>query len=220
MEYDETAPYVRPPKYENKKKKFIISYGVTASTKGRYKEKFHFNERMAQWNIEDPPIPVSDMERILHEAIYGEYGPLGDFTRATIITITRKIGLTKYRERWKTLLNQFTQGNLETPPPDAELKEWCFDMFDRLVSIFPHYRGDMAAQGGKSRHNFISYNYVQRKLLEAKGIWIFHPEFPIPRSHVKIHNLDNVFERMAHELDLPFTRTCVIKRPKLRKRKK
>jgi hypothetical protein len=72
----------------------------------------------------------------------------------------------------------------------------------------------------RQRHNFISYNYIQRKLLEMKEIWDFHHEFPVPRSHTKLHALDDVFARMAAELGCPFQRSAVIKRPKLRKNKK
>lgn len=220
-EFDDGAPYYKPDPYAKTWGPFVVSE-EPQSTKGRYKERFHFNERMAQWRLWDPVIPQKAFQKLYEEAGDAKYGPHTDFTRATVILLTRRTGLRKYRERWKQILYVFS-GRSDTPPPDESLVQWCSRTFDLLVHNFDKHRTSMpnsvTASGRKERHNFISYNYVQRKLLEAKEVFTYHNDFPIPRSHTKLHTLDDVFAGMAEEIGLPFTRTCVIKRPKLKKRR-
>jgi hypothetical protein len=226
--YREYSEYVfeRPDPYMD-----LYPCGVVVSegsTRGRYKERFHYNERMAQFSVSDPKIPDDDWYRILEESVIGGYGPPSEFTRATVIMITRKLELQKYRERWKSILYRLNELT-DTSLPDSEVMAWCDDMFDILVNIFKSHRGTMPSSlertregktKKKGRHNFISYNYTQRKLLEARGIWDYHNEFPVPRNHGKLVALDDVMEKMARQVGLPFQRSVVIKRPKLRKKKK
>ena len=196
-----------------------------ATTRGRYKEKFHYNERVSQWLMRDPEIPYRDWDRIQEEARTGKYGPCYEFTRATIILITRNLKLQKYRERWKTILAKLN-GDFSTETPPEGFLAWADSVFPFLVTTFYLLRNEMprslmrrkdGTTASRQRHNFPSYNYTQRKLLEMYGIWDFHHEFPVPRSHNKLHALDDIFEKMCLHLNLPFQRSVVIKRPKLRK---
>jgi hypothetical protein len=202
----------------------VISFGPRVQLRGRYRERFHFNERIAQWSMADPPIPDVVWERLEAEADSGEYGSREDFTRATVIRMLRILGLETYRERWKTVLGRLTQKELPSPP--ANLLLWMEEIFERVVVAFRQYRDTMPMSMAKGkdgelklreRHNFPSYNYVKRKMLEARGIYDYHQEFPIPRSHLKLHALDDVFEKMAEYTAMPFERSVVIKRPKLKR---
>lgn len=199
---------------------------ISGGTRGRYKEKFHYNERIAQWCLVDPPIPKGDWERIRNEAKTGNYGDTATFTRASVIHILAKLGLQKYRERWKSILSTFNP-SLTREPPNGIILEWCEEMFPLLVHAFQKFKGDMpkSLHRGKdgrttsrARHNFLSYNYTQRKLLESWGLYEYHYEFPVPRSHGKLHALDDVMENMCDEVGIPFIRSTVIKRPKLRRK--
>ena len=57
--------------------------------RGRYKEKFHYNERIAQWFMLDPDIPQNVWKRLEDEALSGKYGPPEGFTRATDYQLTK-----------------------------------------------------------------------------------------------------------------------------------
>ena len=225
-EYDDRAVYQRTNPYE----KWWLHRGKAQfdpPTKGRYKEKFHYNERVSQWLMVDPEIPGDDWTRILEEAGTGKYGPLNKLTRSGVITITRNLGLQKYRERWKTILRKLNPTfDSEDVPPDV--LETSRIMFDGIVDSFFHLKKDMPKSVARTkdgtvhqreRHNFPSYNYVQRKILEALGIYDFHREFPVPRSYDKLHALDDIMEKISKELEMPFSRSTVIKRPKIRKKK-
>jgi hypothetical protein len=223
--FDDRAPFEKQDPW--KKQPVFTKRLEGVITRGRYKEKFHYNERVSQWVCNDPPIPVADWNRIEEEALSGKYGPEDELTRASIVQLTRDLKLQKYRERWKSILKRLNPTFVtETPPP--EFLVWADQMFQILVSTFYKHRNDMPrslvrAKDGQAttrqRHNFPSYNYTQRKLLEMYGIWDFHHEFPVPRSHNKLHALDDVFEKMCETLSIPFQRSAVIKRPKLRRAK-
>jgi hypothetical protein len=215
-EYDARPPYSRQSGKYNPNGG-VVSWGFG---RGRYKEKFHLNERLAQWCLRDPLIPVFDWGKIRSVAHSGAYGPVEDFTRATVITMTRNMGFQKYRERWKRILVDLTRQDYELP--DNELLLWLVSVFERVVSSFMSKRCTMPKSTSKDgstsfRHNFLSYNYAIVKLLEARGVYHFHWEFPLPRSHLKLHALDDVFSLIAKEMSLPFHRSVVFKRGKYKK---
>jgi len=204
------------------KRGFVVCRGCCH---GRYKEKFHFNERISQWRCNDPEIPVADWKRIRALAESGKYGPKEDFTRATVIMMTRELRLQKYRERWKKILRRLDPDREFVFPSDAFVR-FASDGFQFIVNSFYKHRDTMPSSVAKDksgsrvtkqRHNFMSYNYSMRKQLEAFGDWDFHSEFPLPRSHIKLHALDDVMEKISEELGFEFVRSTVIKRPKYKK---
>lgn len=188
--------------------------------KGRYKEKFHHNERISQWCMRDPAIPADVLEEICRVAKTGKYGPPQRFTRSSVIIELRDLKRQKYRERWKTILNNI-RPDVSFEEPDHQLMEWCKETFQYLVSAFSLIRKGMPKTkigngDEQERHNFISYNYIQRKLFEVHGVYKYHHEFPVLRSHKKLHALDDVCEILFKGLNLPFSRSTVIQRPKLK----
>lgn len=205
---------------------------------GRYKEKFHFNERVSQWMCKDPRIPDSDWNRIQAAADSGKYGRKEDFSRATVIIITRDLKLQKYRERWKTILCRLSPMfrdfwlEDEEMTPEPSFLEWAKFQFNEFVTQFYLRRNEMpnsltrtkkgnaAVVLRRNRHNFISYNYIFRQLLLMYGDLTHNEEFPLPRSHTKLHALDDVMENMCLDLGIEsdFQRSAVIKRPKLKRK--
>jgi len=143
-----------------------------------------------------------------------------------VITITRDLKMQKYRERWKSILFKLNPDSVDPEEIPPDIIPGMAIMFNRLVEQFRSMKTQMPKTISrktngeiqpKERHNFISYNYVLRKELEMSGIYWFHDEFPIPRSHAKLHALDDIMEKMCKELDFPFQRSVVVKRPKLKR---
>jgi hypothetical protein len=202
------------------------SAGVVC-TKGRYKHRFHWNERISQMRLSDPPLPKDVEERIQREADSGKYGPREHLSRATVITILRRLGISnKYRERWKSILRSLNGKPVPTPTSTlidrAEVIQAMLEnrfSFERLTMPKSATHGtDNKGEDGvlmKDRHNFLSFNYTFRKMMEAIGINIFHFELPVVRSATKLHNLDDVMERMADAAGLPFERSAVVQRHKV-----
>jgi hypothetical protein len=224
-EFDDRAPYEKKDPWAKPWEQRNGRRVDGPLTRGRYKEKFHYNERVSQWRMHDPEIPPGDWKRIEEEGVSGKYGPPEELTRASVILVTRTLKLQKYRERWKTVLSCLNP-TFRCDEPAPEFLAWAEKLFPLLVNTFYQHRKDMPKSvirkkngdvESRNRHNFPSYNYTQRKMLEIYGTWDFHHEFPVPRSHNKLHALDDVFEKMCLTLGLPFQRSAVIKRPKLRK---
>ena len=203
----------------------VVKGGCSTGTTGRYRPAFHYNERISQWCMADPKIRPEDWQGIHHFAETGEYGPAAEFTRATVIRILKRTGLTKYRDRWKSILHHLSP-ELELTFPSSDILEYMSEKFEMFLRQFYILKDTMPLSLSKGRdgvlkprerHNVISYNYICRKILETLGIYEWHSEFPVPISHQKLIALDNITEKIMKILQLPFARSAVIKRPKFRR---
>lgn len=227
MDFEDSPKYSTVPRKINWKNipTYIRRAALsTGGTRGRYRPKFHYNERIAQWLMGEPEVPEDAWKRLVEEAKTGKYGPPRDFTRATISMITRACGLQKYRERWKTILKRFGSHYQFAPEPHNSLVDWLETYFQHTVNAFHQFKDEMPRsvfreKNGKvrtrQRHNVLNYNYIHRKLLEARGVYDYHTEFPVPRSVNKLHTLDRIMEKICQRIEIKFRRSVVIKRPKL-----
>jgi hypothetical protein len=200
------------------------------ATKGRYKPSFHWNERIAQMCLLDPRIPKDVVDRIWDAALDGRYGPTGHFTRSNIVTILRDLKLDRFRERWKTILAMVNPPAVMTVP-HPNLLATIEPMYVAIETQFLVFKSTMPLSairpsGGKTvvhkeRHNIIPFNYLFRKVCEALDppVLVFHEELPLLRTPTKLHILDDVMEIIAKKVGFRFTRTVVVKWPKIKKKK-
>lgn len=199
------------------------SYSPTG-TRGRYRPIFHWNERIAQLQLADPPLPPEAAGRIVNAAASGKYGAPEDFTRASIIALLRDERLDTYRERWKSILADLSpEAEILTMPQELvdraqHVHKLVLDAFFRLKHTMPK---STVRKNGRSvvreRHNVLPFNYEFRKIMEIYGIYDYHAELPLLRGAHKLKALDDVTERIFRSLGLPFTRTAIIRRPKIRR---
>lgn len=199
------------------------SYSPTG-TRGRYRPIFHWNERIAQLQLADPPIPPEAAGRIVNAVVSGKYGAAEDFTRASVIALLRDERLDTYRERWKSILADLNpEAEILTMPQELvdraqHVHKLVLDAFFRLKHTMPK---STVRKNGRSvvreRHNVLPFNYEFRKIMEIYGIYDYHAELPLLRGAHKLKALDDVTERIFRSLALPFTRTAIIRRPKIRR---
>jgi len=168
---------------------------------------------------------IIDIIAIQNEALNPIWGPPEAFDWATVTMILRKLNLNKYRERWKWLLMKLNR----TFRPRFPSEEFLADVeyhYTRIQNEFFAIKASMPPsifrKNGmvikKNRHNNMPFNYVFRKLCEAAGVRDFHFELPLLRSTEKLHALDDIMAKITFKLGIPFSRTAVMKWPKLRKR--
>lgn len=206
----------------------------------RYKTRFHCNERLCQCTCSDPEIPIHAFREIRNEYISGfesdppKYPCKRELRRFHIFRICKATqwydsGLKRIRscrifcERWKTLHYKLT--GITPDIPSQEIVEYIKSMFSYLQFPWSIYCSDLPSSKSKSgtkkpRHNFMNFNYTYRKILESKGIYRFHGDFPTLKTPSKIHDLDNIMEKCAKFNGMKFTRSCVIERPKYKLCKK
>ena len=196
------------------------------SGKGRYKPIFHWNERIAQMCLMDPEIPPKILEGVYNETLTLRYGSPEDFTRADVVMILRSLGRDSFRERWKSIL-RLLNPHFKMVFPSSEFLEivekgymMIEDRFGDLKHTMP--KSVIRKSTGKviyqERHNSIPFNYLFRKICEAFGVWDFHQELPLLRSPTKLHHLDDIASKLFPMVGYKFTRTPIIKRPKMKKK--
>lgn len=196
-------------------------------TKGRYRPIFHWNERIAQLQMADPPLPPEVQNKIVNAALTGKYGAPDNFTRATIVTLLRDLHLNCYRERWKSILASIN-GTFKPEFASNELLEKAERLHKLILDEFSHLKREMPKSTIRSngkctvkeRHNVLPFNYEFRKIMEVFGVYDFHMELPLLRSVQKLKALDDITEKIFLRLGIPFTRTAIIKRPKIRRFRK
>jgi len=201
--------------------------GGMSSSKGRYKPKFHWCERIAQLCCTDPDLPSKTWERIFNTATDGAYGPPTKFTRTTVIKILNDLGLQQYRERWKKILVMLNP-TYKTTVPTPEFIERVGRIYDTVESRFFEMKHTMPKSvirkpNGvvkvQDRHSNLPFNYLFVKICEALDVREWHHELPLLRSPAKLHSLDDVTKEIFGMLGLKFRRTVVMKLPKKRTRR-
>jgi hypothetical protein len=198
----------------------------SSESKGRYKPVFHWNERIAQMSLTDPPLPDNILAEITEEADSGEYEDRSTFSRATVTVILKKLELQKYRERWKSILHHLNPSlQMIYPHPNFLARvEPVYNMMEYLFFVCKHSMPKSVIRGKnglkiKERHNIIPFNYLFRKIMEHFDCWDFHEELPLLRSATKLQHLDDITETIAAKIGLKFSRTPIIKAPKIKKRR-
>lgn len=197
------------------------------STKGRYKPIFHWNERIAQMCLDLPPMDPDILDRIKTEASSGQYGTVEELGPPEIVRMLRKLGLIKYRERWKWILHQLNR-EYDMVVPDGYLIDRVEVIYKEVESQFWKQKCDMVPSSAKvsgktitrNRHNIIPFNYLFRKIMESMDVWDYHWELPLLRSSGKLYALDNIMMVISKNMGLKFSRTPIIKWPKIKKKVK
>lgn len=194
-----------------------VSYGVEPAR--RYKRVFHYRERLAQWSCAEPKIINETVIPAFQAAARtGFYGPKTSFTRGTVMQMCRELGLSRYKENWKSILETLRGESL--PKPSTWLLEYCERAFKRVSDMLHTVTetGIIWGARGAERHNMLHLNYVHRKILENIDVYEWHNEFPLLRTASKVHALDDALERIFYQLGFKFSRTAIVVHPKCRKR--
>jgi hypothetical protein len=197
------------------------SYGT--AVRRRYKRKFYYRERLAQWLCQEPPVKPSVMSIFEELMINGDYGTKRNLSRGTIYQMCKEHKLCRYKENWKSILYHLKGKTPNNPQPDV--LHYCSLMFGRISKRFDRVsKNEMAkyikGSKGKPRHHILHVNYIHRKILEMYGLLDYHREFPLLRTPSKIHTLDDVMQVIAAQTQMPFCRTAVIVPPKYKNKNK
>ncbi len=146
--------------------------------------------------------------------------------RGTIMWMCRDLGLCKFKENWKSILEYLSFKSSKQPP--NWLVADCLFRFQEIMQKFEEHMRECEKSGrymlkgarGNSRHNVMHLNYTHRKILESFGIWEYHREFPLLRTPAKTHALDDTMEVIMKQLGYPFQRTPVVVIPRCKQRTK
>ncbi|MBU0706642.1 hypothetical protein KJ807_05520 [Patescibacteria group bacterium] len=210
-------------------------YTCSLDNDSKYKRIFHCNERIRQWCLEDPPIPREAFEAIEEEWRFGPYPGRSELGKADIERICRAAKFNRpnpfypdedgpeescqrYIERWKTLLFRLSTHTLNIPSEEVQnFVRWRFKTlqgpFQQHKNLIPRSR--MKNRRGVKmvqRKNFSNFNHTFQKILESKGFYDWHWEFPTIKTPSKVHFLDDVMEKCAADVDMPFRRSVVLDR--------
>lgn len=141
----------------------------------------YFNERMAQWCMEEPPIPLQDFIRIQQTFTQAQgttdaFDPFLPHSEVRRLVILSKLDTKRYVEKWLSI--RYRLGAPIHPVPSGALKRELRSYFGTHLEIwrkYPRIRGKR-----KSMPNY-NFNICQYLLLSGKENYILYsPWFPVP----------------------------------------
>lgn len=177
---------------------------IRAAISKSYSRIFHFNERMALFMLQDPPIPDPLFELIEDEAwtgyLEGRYPhpddvwfrdiskicssvkvppPLQEEFRSQKFKMLPLVSLSKYKEKWLTI--KYRLSGVSPVPREAA---------EAVVPLREYFRALQAPWDYITRRrNFINYNLVINIGLERIGMPQYKVFFPMVRGKKKLREL-------------------------------
>lgn len=161
---------------------------VIPTRTSNYKRIHHWHERISQLMLMESQIPPEHMVAIAEKLLDGSHTVA---SKDAIRTVLRSLGLQVYIEKWLQIIERCT-GVLPPCPGPVVL--------ERLDTLFLDLQRPFDACKLKSRRNFLNYNYVFCRLFQHMGCSKFSMFFPLIRSKVKLHALDEMWNAMASSI--------------------
>ena len=164
-----------------------------------YKRINHYNECLNQIQAKEyTEIPNDVIDAILVELKKQKITNMASLTAQKIRGILRKLGIHKYYEHTPFIMYKLNG----IPPPrfGEELEEKLRQMF--FAVQVPYLR-----HASQKRKNFLSYNYVFHKFLLILGRTEFLKYFPLLKSREKLHEQEQVFQKICADLGWPFIKS-------------
>jgi hypothetical protein len=184
---------------------------VCPTSKARTRENY-MRERMSQWNLAEPPIPLSDCEKLraVYNGGYGrnEHGTVLEFDPAlqkqTVRLIIIRAGLStkKYTEKWLSIRKML--GAEVHPLPTAELVAFILERFVTIVQVWQRY-GASLCPPGHARKSLFNYNYMIQRLLLLHSVEAYNTHvawFPVQASQ-KVDAMDAMWRALCAVADWP-----------------
>jgi hypothetical protein len=182
---------------------------VYPTARARTRENY-MRERMSQWNLQEPPIPRVDCEKLrtAYNRGYGrldselEFDPM--LNKHTVRAIILRAGLStkKYTEKWMRI--RIMLGANPHPLPTADLIHFILDRFKTVVRTWEQ-RGPDLCPPGHRRKSLFNYNYIITQLLLQHSVAAYgrHVEwFPVASTQ-KLEAMQTMWRAMCREIGWP-----------------
>lgn len=188
--------------------------------KRRYKPISYFKERMQQWLCKEPRTKHSVLLKFEEALQSGNYGRRESLTKGTILWMCRELRLSKYKENWKSILEELSGKCQEKP--SSELVDDCISIFKKISKRLGDVSGTLI-KGSKSykRINMLHVNHIILKILHHLGVedeWT--REFSQLKTPSKVECIDNCLEEIFRLLGLSFARSVIVNYPRCKRRKR
>jgi len=164
-----------------------------------YKRINHFNEWLAQFQAKE----TTDINEEVYNSILLELKKerVTDMARLTpqkMKDILKRLGYNKYYEHIPHIINRLN--GLPAPVMTRETEEKLRSMFKEIQAPFIKHCPEM-------RKNFLSYSYVLHKLCQLLELDEFLHCFPMLKSREKLHQQDQIWEKICEELGWEFIKS-------------
>lgn len=164
-----------------------------------YKRINHFNEWIAQFQAkETTEIPEEVYSKILVELKKERIRNIAKITPAKMKDILKRIRLNKYYEHIPHIINRLN--GVPAPVMNRATEE-------KLRSMFKEIQGPFLKHCPPKRKNFLSYSYVLHKFCQLLSLDQFLHCFPLLKSREKLHEQDQIWERICCELQWEYIKS-------------
>jgi len=188
-----------------------IEYVITDNEKPSYKEppkevSYYCYARinhLQEWlnhiqGKETTNIPDEVFDDILLEIKKQRINNVASLTPKKIREILKKLKINKYYEHIPYILNRIT--GIPNPHLTPEIEEQLKNMFKEMQ--VPYLKHSPA-----KRKNFLSYSYTLYKLLQLMGQTQYLKYFPLLKSREKLHQQEQIWQKICNDLGWTFIRS-------------
>ncbi len=197
---------------------------VAGTRSAPYQRKTYFNERLSQWQRQEPA--VSEDDQLVIIKCWNKWAPVTwpkdwndklattkERISAVLEYIDRKrrrkqlrpYFKTKYLEKWISIRHWFTRLESTGAFVDGEDIAWIKSQFLRVERVFnQNIRGRGTSAG---RRSFLNYNFVARRLLEMRGAHYAICDWPPLKTVAKQRSLITMWRLICRHLNWPYINT-------------
>lgn len=171
-----------------------------------YFRVFHFNEILAAFNLQGPPIPNTDM-RLIREELEKEPQPIKPTDKTAIQRIFRQLNkkgrVKRFSQRYGEKWIQVSYRAMKARPPgiSKELKKRIQGTFRAIESTWPRVKHLLkGSQKDKDREQFPNFTVTLYEILRREFPWLWeeYKEWLPLLSEKKLQELKPCFDGMFY----------------------
>lgn len=160
-----------------------------------YKRISHFEDCMRQIQGKETFVVPDEIITAVMQRFASERLRLEDITQSKVRDALKAL---RQRRAYDHVAQVYMRIAGKRPPRvSVQMEEACRSMFVRMQPIFEKHCP-------KTRKNFLSYNYVLFRLFHILGLEYMLGSFALLKGKEKLYACDDIFERIAKDLDWKF----------------
>lgn len=160
-----------------------------------YKRQSHFDDILKLVQGKESLVVGNDIITAIMRELHAQRVRKEDITPMRVRNVMKKLKLKRAYDHVSQVTMRIT--GVRSCRISAEMEDRCKAMFVQMQPVFEKYCP-------KNRKNFLSYNYVLFRCFHILGLYHMLPSISLLKGKEKLLLQDEIFERIAGDLQWPF----------------